>query len=302
MPSTPSRPEPANLTSPTPVSQRDEDAQVLPPGPPRADRDRHRPRPHCPPPGHRRASRGNLAAAPTPDPTIAFDRIARTLRRTIALARKLTDPAPQRPAELRAERAAEQSGQRRLAPASRSSARSRTPSSAGPTAPRRRRCTPSFASAWTTPTSTTTSTSSPSPTSSPRSAATSASSTSPAPIPGSAARPRTCATSAPAQQGPASPSPAIAQPRNRAPDAPPLCPAPPHQHRPAGTLIRVPGRDASLGVPIKTQGRWYQIDLHKVVRHAIPVFEMFGRTGVSRAVRSARARPIEAATAPSPGA
>ncbi len=55
------------------------------------------------------------AAAPTPDPTIAFDRIARTLRRTIVLARKLTDPAPQRPAELRAERAAEQSGQRRLA-------------------------------------------------------------------------------------------------------------------------------------------------------------------------------------------
>ncbi len=44
------------------------------------------------------------AAAPTPDPTIAFDRIARTLRRTIALARKITDPAPQGPAAQAAER------------------------------------------------------------------------------------------------------------------------------------------------------------------------------------------------------
>ncbi len=44
------------------------------------------------------------AAAPAPDPTIAFDRIARTLRRTIALARKLTDPAPPRPAEQSSER------------------------------------------------------------------------------------------------------------------------------------------------------------------------------------------------------
>ena len=44
------------------------------------------------------------AEAPTPDPTIAFDRIARTLRRTIALARKITDPTPPRPAAQAAER------------------------------------------------------------------------------------------------------------------------------------------------------------------------------------------------------
>ena len=46
------------------------------------------------------------AAAPAPDPTIAFDRIARTLRRTIAIARKLSEPA--RPA------ASERSSERRL--------------------------------------------------------------------------------------------------------------------------------------------------------------------------------------------
>ena len=40
-------------------------------------------------------------ASPVPDPTIAFDRIARTLRRTIALARKLSDPAPPAPASER---------------------------------------------------------------------------------------------------------------------------------------------------------------------------------------------------------
>ncbi len=44
------------------------------------------------------------AAAPTPDPTIAFDRIARTLRRTIALARKLSEPARPAPAERSTER------------------------------------------------------------------------------------------------------------------------------------------------------------------------------------------------------
>ncbi len=68
--------------------------------PPRAGRDRHRPRPRRPPPGHRRTRHPppEQASQPTPAPdTIAFDRIARTLRRTIALARTLTDPAPQTP-------------------------------------------------------------------------------------------------------------------------------------------------------------------------------------------------------------
>ncbi len=45
---------------------------------------------------HGPESAGQPAASPAPaaDPTIAFDRIARTLRRTIALARKLAEPAP----------------------------------------------------------------------------------------------------------------------------------------------------------------------------------------------------------------
>ena len=51
------------------------------------------------------------AQAPQPDPTIAFDRIARTLRRTIALARKLSDPAQPGPTE----RAAADAQQRRRA-------------------------------------------------------------------------------------------------------------------------------------------------------------------------------------------
>ena len=34
------------------------------------------------------------AMAPTPDPTLAFDRIARTIRRTVALARSLHEPPP----------------------------------------------------------------------------------------------------------------------------------------------------------------------------------------------------------------
>ncbi len=39
-------------------------------------------------------------AAPTPTPTqaISFDRLARTVRRTIALARKLSEPAREAPA------------------------------------------------------------------------------------------------------------------------------------------------------------------------------------------------------------
>ncbi len=118
MSSSPALPDPANDASPAQASQRDEDAQyyrqvlheLIEIGTDLA-RIVHRqatPAPNSEP-------NAAPAAAPAPDPTIAFDRIARTLRRTIALARKLTDPAPQRPAELRAERAAEQSGQRRLA-------------------------------------------------------------------------------------------------------------------------------------------------------------------------------------------
>ena len=48
---------------------------------------------------HGPESDGQPAASPTPDPSIAFDRIARTIRRTIALARKITDPAPTSPAQ-----------------------------------------------------------------------------------------------------------------------------------------------------------------------------------------------------------
>ncbi len=60
---------------------------------------------------HRAGNQPNAepAAKPAPaaDPTIAFDRIARTIRRTIALARKITDPAPPRPAAQAAERSNE---------------------------------------------------------------------------------------------------------------------------------------------------------------------------------------------------
>ncbi len=111
---TPSRPEPTNDASPAQASQRDEDAQyyrqvlheLIEIGTDLA-RALHR---QAAPETNSQPS-ATPAAAPAPDPTIAFDRIARTLRRTIALARKLSDPAPQRPAA----QAAEQSGQRRLA-------------------------------------------------------------------------------------------------------------------------------------------------------------------------------------------
>jgi len=48
---------------------------------------------------HRQATQPTTpeaGAAPTstPDPTVAFERVARTLRRTIALARKVAEPAP----------------------------------------------------------------------------------------------------------------------------------------------------------------------------------------------------------------
>ena len=111
---TPSRPEPTDR-----ATQRDEDAQyyrqvlheLIEIGTDIA-RIVHR-QATAKPAEHGPESDGQPAAkpAPAPDPTIAFDRIARTLRRTIALARKLTDPTPLRPAERRAEHASE----RRLA-------------------------------------------------------------------------------------------------------------------------------------------------------------------------------------------
>ncbi len=108
MSSTPSRPEPTDHASPDLASQRDEDAQyyrqvlheLIEIG---TDLARA---------VHRQATSAHSAEAapagtPQPDSTIAFDRIARTLRRTIALARKLSEPA--RPAS------AERSTERRLA-------------------------------------------------------------------------------------------------------------------------------------------------------------------------------------------
>ncbi len=107
MSSSPALSEPADHASPTPVSQRDEDAQyyrqvlheLIELG---ADLARTL---------HRQAA-ATPAAAPEPaparalqpDPSIAFERIARTIRRTIALARKLSDPTQPRPAAHAAER------------------------------------------------------------------------------------------------------------------------------------------------------------------------------------------------------
>ncbi len=117
---TPSRPDPANdanpnHASPTPLSpnllsQRDEDAQYyrgilheLVEMATDIARAVHRQAT-----AEQSAEHGPAGAAqpqaPAPDPTIAFDRIARTLRRTIALARKLADPAPLSTAAQAAER------------------------------------------------------------------------------------------------------------------------------------------------------------------------------------------------------
>ena len=102
MSSRPSRPDPADHASSTPVSQRDEDAQYyrhilhelieIGTDLARAIHRQATPKPNAEP-------GPEPAAAPAPDPTLAFDRIARTIRRTIALARKLTEPAPQGPAQ-----------------------------------------------------------------------------------------------------------------------------------------------------------------------------------------------------------
>ena len=50
------------------------------------------------------AAAPDLAPKLAPDFTIAFDRVARTIRRTIALARRISDPAAPRPAAQAAER------------------------------------------------------------------------------------------------------------------------------------------------------------------------------------------------------
>ena len=98
---TPSRPEPADR-----ATQRDEDAQYyrgilheLVEMATDIARAVHRQATAEQPAEHGPEQDGQPAAAPAPDPTLAFDRIARTIRRTIALARKLSDPAQPSPAE-----------------------------------------------------------------------------------------------------------------------------------------------------------------------------------------------------------
>ena len=106
---TPSRPEPANDASATQASQRDEDAQYyrhilheLVDMATDIARAVHRQT------TTEQSTAPGAAPAPAlagaPDPTIAFDRIARTIRRTIALARKLSEPTPPRPVAQAAER------------------------------------------------------------------------------------------------------------------------------------------------------------------------------------------------------
>ena len=118
MSSSPALPDPANDASPTPVSQRDEDAQyyrqvlheLVEIG---ARLARALDRQATPEPGIASAPAPEQAAqpAPAPDLTIAFDRVARTIRRTIALARKLSEPTKPSPAA----HAAAGAGQRRRA-------------------------------------------------------------------------------------------------------------------------------------------------------------------------------------------
>ena len=155
------------------------------PRPPSCSRRPHlhgsRPRPLAPQPS--RGSSGSrqrraLPPQPTPDAewqppstallatAAAFDRIARTVRRSILLARTLSQPA--KPAQTPPTTAPP--------PAPASSAMSRMPSTAPPTptATPPSPSTPSCATAWTPRTWTTTSPPAPPPTSSPKSAATSA--------------------------------------------------------------------------------------------------------------------------------
>ncbi len=122
MSSSPALPDPANDASPTQASQRDEDTQyyrqvlheLVEIGARLARAiDRQAATPAAAP-----EQAGQPAPAPAaapevaaPELTIAFDRVARTIRRTIALARKLSDPAQPSPAA----RAAAGSEQRRTA-------------------------------------------------------------------------------------------------------------------------------------------------------------------------------------------
>ncbi len=109
-------PDPANDASPAPASQRDEDAQyyrqvlhqLVEIGSRLARAIDRQAAPEC-----NAVPEQAAQPAPTPAPaaapelSIAFERIARTIRHTIALARKISDPAPQA-------RAAEQVHQRRV--------------------------------------------------------------------------------------------------------------------------------------------------------------------------------------------
>ncbi len=80
---------------------------ILPPGPAQAHRHGHRPRRGRPPPSSRRTRRpasprasprtSPQHPAPAPNQATSFDRLARTVRRTIALARKLSEPAREAP-------------------------------------------------------------------------------------------------------------------------------------------------------------------------------------------------------------
>ena len=120
MSSSPALPDPANDASAAPVSQRDEDAQYyrqvlheLVEIGTRLARAIDRQAAAAPATTPEQAGQPAPAAAPAaaPDLTIAFDRVARTLRRTIALARKLSEPAQPSPAA----RAAAGAEQRRRA-------------------------------------------------------------------------------------------------------------------------------------------------------------------------------------------
>ena len=98
MSATPALPEPSDLAHSTQVSQRDEDAQyyrqvlnkLIAMGTDLAAA------------VHRQAltepaQSQPASPGPTPNQAIAFDRLARTVRRTIALARKLSEPAREAP-------------------------------------------------------------------------------------------------------------------------------------------------------------------------------------------------------------
>ena len=103
---TPSRPEPTDHASATQASQRDEDAQYycqvlheLVEIGTRLARAIDRQAAAEPDAASAQAGQPTPAPVAAPDLTLAFDRVARTIRRTIALARKIAEPAQPRPAE-----------------------------------------------------------------------------------------------------------------------------------------------------------------------------------------------------------